>query len=105
MTLIRFAQRSNILVNSLLRNPVLSPLITVVVLIGLGSISGCTDKATEIRERKCTNIRNLIEQKCKSMIKTSKDASHMAGASNMLTNSLIREEINKLNDEFQKECK
>jgi hypothetical protein len=93
MTLIRFAQRSNILVSTLSSNPFCFPLITLVMLTGLGLISGCTDKAAELQARKCTNIKDLIEEKSRSM------------PQDPITRAFHREEINKLNDEFKKECR
>jgi hypothetical protein len=69
------------------------PLITLVMLTGLGSISGCTDKATELQARKCNNIKNLIEEKSK--YPPLKDPISLA---------YHNEEIGKLRDEFKKEC-
>lgn len=94
MTPVGFAQRSNILVNALPSNPFWFPLITVVTLIGLGSISGCTDKATELHERKCTNIRNLIDEKSKN-----------PPQNDLIGLAYYNEEMSKLRDEFTKECK
>jgi hypothetical protein len=94
MTLIRFAQRSNILVNALPSNPFRFLLITLITLTGLGSISGCTDKAAELHARKCTNIKNLIEEKSKS-----------APKGDLIGLSFHRQEMDKLDDEFKKECR
>lgn len=90
MTLIRFAQRSSILVNALPSNLFLFPLITLVISTGLGSISGCTDKATELQARKCTNIKNLMEEKNKSI----------QGSKDLYRIGMLNGEVDKLQDEF-----
>ena len=99
-----FKQRPNTSVNVLFKNLLWLPSVAV-VMISIGSIQGCTDQATALRERECKNISRLIEEKGNSKVKTSASTFSVEGSSVMYTNSVISEEISKLNDEFAKKCR
>lgn len=72
---------------------ILSLLVSVIALSSIISIQGCTDKATEIRDQECANMKDVISKKARS-----------SNNNDYATAVEIEKDVNRMYDEYHIKC-
>jgi hypothetical protein len=93
MNLMRLVQKFYTLPKVQIARSTLFSLMSVGSLVGIISITGCTDKAAEIREQECINMKTLIDKKVR--------APNTDGYEGAVK---VQDEVNKLYDDYHIKC-
>jgi hypothetical protein len=93
MNLMRRVQKFYILPKLHIGRFILFSLISVGSLVSIISITGCTDKAAEIRDQECANIKALIDTKVR--------APNTDGYEGAVK---VKDEVYKLYDDYHIKC-